>query len=64
MSCEFWPSFLFEVAGAVRWEEVLMRYNRYHHLNHYAIFGGGYRGGAVRIMEGLIAKYGDPGDGV
>jgi len=32
--------------------------NRYHHLNHYSIFGGGYKGGAVRIMKGLIKKYG------
>jgi protein-ribulosamine 3-kinase len=29
----------------------------YHHLNHWAMFGGGYRGGAVRIMEGLVGKY-------
>jgi hypothetical protein len=35
--------------------------NRYHHLNHYAIFGGGYRGGAVSIMKRLIKKYGDGG---
>ncbi len=32
---------------------------RYHHLNHYSIFGGGYRGGAVRIMESLLKKFGD-----
>jgi hypothetical protein len=32
--------------------------SRYHHLNHYSIFGGGYRGGAVRIMKTLIKKYG------
>lgn len=31
---------------------------RYHHLNHYSMFGGGYRGGAVRIMKSLIKKYG------
>ena len=34
-------------------------YELYHHLNHYAIFGGGYKGGAVGIMRGLIGKYGD-----
>lgn len=33
--------------------------NRYHHLNHFAIFGGGYRSGAMSIMRKLIAKYGD-----
>jgi hypothetical protein len=32
---------------------------RYHHMNHYAMFGRGYRGGAVRIMERLIEKYGN-----
>jgi hypothetical protein len=32
--------------------------SRYHHLNHYSIFGGGYRGGAVRIMKNLIKKSG------
>lgn len=32
--------------------------SRYHHLNHHAIFGGGYRSGAVSIMSELIDKYG------
>jgi fructosamine-3-kinase len=30
---------------------------RYHHLNHHALFGGGYRGGAMSIMKKLISKY-------
>lgn len=30
---------------------------RYHHLNHYAIFGGGYRDGAMGIMKRLLRKY-------
>ncbi|GAB7339749.1 hypothetical protein MBLNU457_6311t2 [Dothideomycetes sp. NU457] len=33
-------------------------YELYHHLNHHALFGGGYRSGAVSIMKGLLAKYG------
>ncbi|KAJ5584167.1 uncharacterized protein N7459_003967 [Penicillium hispanicum] len=33
-------------------------YELYHHLNHHAIFGGGYRSGAVSIMQKLIRKYG------
>ena len=33
--------------------------SRYHHLNHHAIFGGGYRSGAMSIMQKLIGKYGD-----
>lgn len=36
---------------------MLMGFDRYHHLNHYALFGGGYRGGAMSIMKKLIAKY-------
>jgi protein-ribulosamine 3-kinase len=33
-------------------------YELYHHLNHYAMFGGGYRSGAVSIMKSLVKKYG------
>lgn len=33
-------------------------YELYHHLNHHAIFGGGYKSGAVSIMSKLIVKYG------
>lgn len=36
-------------------------YELYHHLNHYAMFGDGYRNGAVSIMRKLMGKYG--GDG-
>jgi protein-ribulosamine 3-kinase len=30
---------------------------RYHYLNHYAIFAGGYKGSAMSIMKSLLAKY-------
>lgn len=33
-------------------------YELYHHLNHHALFGGGYRSGAMGIMKRLITKYG------
>jgi protein-ribulosamine 3-kinase len=34
-------------------------YETYHHLNHWAIFGGaGYRRGAVGILKRLVEKYG------
>jgi protein-ribulosamine 3-kinase len=33
-------------------------YESYHHLNHYSMFGGGYKSGAVKILEGLNHKYG------
>lgn len=34
-------------------------YESYHHLNHHAIFGGGYKSGAVGILKKLLKKYGD-----
>ncbi|GAB0136253.1 hypothetical protein EsDP_00004562 [Epichloe bromicola] len=40
------------------WEDRVAMYELYHHLNHFAMFGGGYRGGAMSIMKKLIAKYG------
>ncbi|OAA54044.1 fructosamine-3-kinase [Cordyceps fumosorosea ARSEF 2679] len=39
------------------WEDRIALYELYHHLNHLAMFGGGYRGGAMAIMKGLIEKY-------
>lgn len=33
-------------------------YEAYHHLNHYAIFGGGYKSGAMSILTRLVKKYG------
>ncbi|KAG9230565.1 Fructosamine/Ketosamine-3-kinase [Amylocarpus encephaloides] len=41
------------------WRDRRRLYELYHHLNHYSIFGRGYRGGAMSTMEGLITKYGD-----
>jgi protein-ribulosamine 3-kinase len=32
---------------------------RYHQLNHYSLFGGGYKRGAMKIMEKLIKDYGE-----
>ena len=39
------------------YEDRVTLYELYHHLNHHSLFGGGYRSGAVSIMERLIAKY-------
>lgn len=36
-------------------------YELYHHLNHHAMFGGGYRSGAISIMRDLAGKYGKGG---
>jgi protein-ribulosamine 3-kinase len=41
------------------YEDRVKLYELYHHLNHYAMFGGGYKGGAVSIMKALIKKYAD-----
>ncbi|PHH83394.1 hypothetical protein CDD82_1623 [Ophiocordyceps australis] len=40
------------------WRDRVLLYELYHHLNHLALFGGGYRGGAMSIMKKLTAKYG------
>ncbi|OAA67712.1 phosphotransferase enzyme family protein [Akanthomyces lecanii RCEF 1005] len=39
------------------WKDRVALYELYHHLNHFAMFGGGYRGGAMSIMKRLISKY-------
>ncbi|KAF2790388.1 Ketosamine-3-kinase [Melanomma pulvis-pyrius CBS 109.77] len=41
------------------YEDRVKLYELYHHLNHYAMFGGGYRSGAVSIMKNLVKKYGE-----
>ncbi|KAL9102474.1 MAG: hypothetical protein Q9163_002374 [Psora crenata] len=40
------------------YEDRVNLYELYHHLNHYAIFGGGYKSGAFSIMRNLQRKYG------
>ncbi|KAI2620243.1 fructosamine kinase [Hypomontagnella submonticulosa] len=40
------------------WDDRVALYELYHHLNHWAIFGGGYRSGAMSIMRKLNTKYG------
>ncbi|KAK4456381.1 fructosamine kinase [Cladorrhinum samala] len=39
------------------WEDRIRLYELYHHLNHYALFGGGYRSSAMGIMRKLNSKY-------
>jgi len=43
---------------AAEYEDRVALYELYHHLNHHAMFGGGYKGGAVGIMKSLLKKYG------
>ena len=47
----------FEVLPKVEthFEERRQLYLLYHYLNHYNLFGGGYRGQCVGIMKGLLA---------
>ncbi|KAF2436674.1 Ketosamine-3-kinase [Tothia fuscella] len=35
----------------------VLLYELYHHLNHHALFGGGYRSGAISIMRKLLRTY-------
>lgn len=44
---------------ADEYEDRVKLYELYHHLNHFAMFGGGYRSGAVSIMKSLVQKYGE-----
>ncbi|KAI9697477.1 MAG: hypothetical protein M1820_007812 [Bogoriella megaspora] len=60
----FGPSFLKEyhqhcpkTEPVGEYEDRVALYELYHHLNHHALFGGGYRSGAVSIMRKLIKKY-------
>ncbi|KAI0181951.1 fructosamine kinase [Hypoxylon sp. FL1284] len=39
------------------WEDRVALYELYHHLNHWALFGSGYRSGAMSIMKRLNSKY-------
>ena len=59
----FWKEYWREVGGKEEPEEEFEAranlYELYHHLNHHAIFGGGYRSGAVSIMKGLLRQYGE-----
>lgn len=46
---------------ANEYEDRVKLYELYHHLNHYAMFGGSYKSGATSIMRALVKKYGGEG---
>lgn len=46
---------------ADEYEDRVKLYELYHHLNHYAMFGGSYKSGATSIMRALVKKYGGEG---
>jgi fructosamine-3-kinase len=39
------------------YEDRVRLYELYHHLNHWAMFGGSYKSGAASIMRSLVKKY-------
>lgn len=41
------------------YEDRVKLYELFHHLNHFSMFGGSYKGGAVRMMQSLLRKYGE-----
>lgn len=43
------------------YEDRVKLYELYHYLNHWAMFGGSYKSGAVTIMKSLVKKYGGEG---
>eukprot|EP01057_Protomagalhaensia_wolfi_P001991 Protomagalhaensia_wolfi_Nauph_80__1990@NODE_2259_length_1147_cov_3_294224_g1764_i0_p1_GENE_NODE_2259_length_1147_cov_3_294224_g1764_i0NODE_2259_length_1147_cov_3_294224_g1764_i0_p1_ORF_typecomplete_len321_score63_15Fructosamin_kin/PF03881_14/6_7e79APH/PF01636_23/2_6e05_NODE_2259_length_1147_cov_3_294224_g1764_i04966 len=57
---DFWNQYHQEVPMSDPIEEYNDRvalYECYHHLNHWAIFGGGYKSSAKQIMNRLLTKY-------
>ena len=41
----------------ILWLKTFLSLGRYHHLNHYSLFGGSYKSGAISIMDRLLKKY-------
>ncbi|KAK6497060.1 hypothetical protein TWF506_004543 [Arthrobotrys conoides] len=45
------------------YEDRVSLYHLYHTLNHFAMFGGGYKSSAIELMRGLQRRYKDKIDG-
>ncbi|KAK6514456.1 hypothetical protein TWF281_004656 [Arthrobotrys megalospora] len=59
---DFWKEYETEVPRGEpveEYEDRVSLYRLYHTLNHFALFGGSYKGSAIGIMEKLQRKYGD-----
>lgn len=39
------------------YDDRIALYHAYHHLNHYAMFGGGYRSSGLRLLKDVLRKY-------
>lgn len=60
-SASFWKeyhSLCPKTEPADEYEDRVRLYEAYHHLNHYSMFGGGYKSGALDILQRLLKKYG------
>lgn len=56
---DYWgPGKIKKLEPVEEFDDRVELYGLYHQLNHYAIFGRGYRAGAVRVMKKLVGKYG------
>ena len=52
-SAGFWEEYRKVIPEAPGFKERLKLYQLYHYMNHYTIFGRGYRGSCLSIVEGL-----------
>lgn len=55
----FTDEYFHQTEPVAEYEDRVALYELYHHLNHHALFGGGYRSGAMSIMRNLVSKYGE-----
>ena len=53
---EFWDAYHTVIPRAPGYERRAYLYELHHHLNHYNIFGAGYRGGALALMDRILGK--------
>ncbi|CAG9467269.1 unnamed protein product [Pedinophyceae sp. YPF-701] len=53
---EFWRAYHEVVPKEPGFEDRKDLYLLYHYLNHYNLFGGGYKSSAVRCLDSLLAK--------
>ncbi|KAJ9654675.1 hypothetical protein H2198_006342 [Neophaeococcomyces mojaviensis] len=60
-SSSFWKEYFSHVPKTEpveEYEDRIALYESYHHLNHYNMFGGSYKSGALSLLEPLVKKYG------
>jgi len=50
----FWEGYHRKIPKTQNYEKRAMLYELHHHLNHYNIFGSGYRSGALSLMQRIL----------